>query len=456
MVFVPYYLRCLAHASYLVGDRGIAAVIDPQRDVDAYIESAQQHQLQIRYVIMTHFHADFVAGHLELAKRTGAQIIMHQSATAMYSFRPVEDEEMMRLGGLTLRFLHTPGHTPEGMTIVVTHSEDESKAPMLFTGDTLFIGDVGRPDLLGAKMPKETLAALLYDSLHGKILPLPDETMIYPAHGAGSACGRAISGERWDTLGNQRKRNAALQPMTQEAFIELVTTDLPTPPAYFPKNAVINRQGPVLTESIFSSAEALSLQAFEAMRRSEEVVVLDTRPAATFEEAFIPGSINIGLDGDFAFWVGSVIPFESKVLFVSEPGTEHEVLTRLTRTGYDQIIGWLMGGFATWAKAGHKLDSVRRLRPDELDTIRPQAAILDVRRPSETAAGTLQSAVTIPLNELWDRLTEIPEGPQPVIVNCAGGYRSAIAASILRRMRPDQPVIDLEGGYNAWLARTSS
>jgi hydroxyacylglutathione hydrolase len=451
MYFQPYYLGCLAHASYLIGgSNGEAAVIDPRRDVEEYIEDAKNAGLTIKYVIETHLHADFVSGHVELAKRTGATILLGANSGASFAHRAIEDGDTVMLGDLKLSFYATPGHTPEGITILAEASGEPDR---LFTGDTLFLGDVGRPDLVGAKgFTAEQMAGTLYESLREKILPLPDATEIWPAHGAGSACGKNLSNERVSTLGKQRLQNIPLQFALRgerEAFINYTTEGLGAPPAYFFHDAAKNKEGGAPVETIIEQARPLPPT--EVEEASEEgMLVLDTRATGAFKSGHIPGAIEVQLDGNFAPYVGTVVPPNAPVIVVAEPGREREAMTRLIRVGYENIVGWLEGGMDAWTAAGGEIVAVNVLEPADLkarlaDGTAPQ--VLDVRTPGEWEAGHIEGAIPIPLAELNTRMRELPQEPLAVI--CGSGYRSAIAVSLLLRSgRRD--VMDIPGGWKAY------
>lgn len=453
MFFQPYYLGCLAHASYLIaGTNGDAAVIDPRRDVDEYIADAEKAGLTIRYVIESHLHADFVSGHVELARRTGAAILMGPHSGAGFPHRAMQDGEKLTLGDLTLTFLHTPGHTPEGLTIV---AEAPAEPTRLFTGDTLFLGDVGRPDLVGAKgYTAEQMAEMLYTSLREKILPLPGETEVWPAHGAGSACGKNLSDDRVSTLEVQKASNNPLRMAANgdlEGFVRYSTEGLGAPPAYFFHDAARNREGGVAVEDVLSRAKALLAPEVEEL--SEEIaLVLDTRATGAFKQGHIPGAIEVQLDGNFAPYVGAVMPPEAPVVVVAEPGREREAMTRLVRVGYENIVGWLDGGMDAWRAAGGEIATAEAVEPAQY---REQIAagtaprMLDVRTPSEWEAGHVDGALHIPLAELPARIAEVPVGP--IAVLCGSGYRSAIAQSLLLRSG-HRDVIDILGGWKAWAA----
>jgi glyoxylase-like metal-dependent hydrolase (beta-lactamase superfamily II)/rhodanese-related sulfurtransferase len=454
MYFKQFYLACLAHASYLIGSAGEAVVVDPQRDVDQYIEEAEAQGLKIKYVIETHLHADFVSGHRELASRTGAEIVFGEKAGAAFSHLPVKDGDELTIGTVRLRILETPGHTPESICLLINDSEHPAAAQKLLTGDTLFIGDVGRPDLAGAKgYTSQDMAAMMYDSLHGKLLKLPDETEVYPAHGAGSMCGKNLSNETSSTIGQQRKFNYALQPMTKEEFVNIMTADLPPAPAYFAKDAEINRAGAQPLESL---APVASLTAAEVCRlASQGHVILDVRSAAEFGAGHIPGSLNIGLGGQFASWAGSLIPIEAAIVIVAESDAKvNEARMRLARVGLENVKGYLAGGVNAWQEAGLDLAMVPQISVAELKELieaRPDLLIIDVRRPSEYESGHAPRAITAPLASLREHLPDLKlKATQQTAVICAGGYRSSAATSILQQLGFTN-LLNVTGGTKAWI-----
>ena len=449
MEFQQFYLSCLAHASYLVGSEGIAAIVDPQRDVDIYIEEAARRGLRIQHIIETHLHADFVSGHVELARRTGARIYLGAQAGATFPHVPVQDGEEVRFGRVVLRFLETPGHTPESICVVVTDLDRSEKPWAALTGDTLFIGDVGRPDLSPNHTPQQ-LAALLYDSLHSKLLTLPDGVLVYPAHGAGSLCGRQMSTDLFSTIGTQRTLNYALRAASKDEFVRLLTDDLPERPGYFLRDAAINRSGaPALSD--LPPLLGLSPAAFEA-KRSEGLIVLDTRPAAKYLPAHIPGSVHIALGGQFASWAGALLGVDARLLLVAEDSAAvEETRMRLARVGIEKLEGYLEGGILAWQKAHLPLASIPEITVEELhQRMRADEAlqVLDVRRQGEWDSGHIAGAVLKPLNNLEKNLDGL-DPARPLAVQCQGGYRSAIAASLLRRAG-FQNVINIAGGFSAW------
>jgi hydroxyacylglutathione hydrolase len=450
MYFKQFYLGCLAHASYMIGSDGEAAVVDPRRDVDSYIDEAREHGLEIKHVIETHLHADFVSGHHELAKRTGAKIYFGAKAGAKFDHVPVHEGDEIRMGDVVLRFLETPGHTPESVSILVIDREVSDAPKAVLTGDTLFIGDVGRPDLLGAKMSAQELAEMLYDSLHDKLLALPDSVEVYPAHGAGSLCGRNISSETSSTIGQQRQFNYALRPMPKEEFVRMMTTDLPEAPAYFARDVAINRDGAAEMTDLPEPA-ALEPRSVEALRM-KGATVLDTRPAAQYGTGHVPGSLNIGLSGQFASWAGALISPTTPIILVSEEEEQvREARTRLARVGIENVAGYLAGGILEWHRAGLPLATMEQVSVEELDArIREGRVgkVVDVRRPGEWQAGHIADAVHAPLASLAAAAGELPKD-QPVAVVCQSGYRSSIATSILERQGFTR-ITNVVGGMSAW------
>ncbi len=446
------YTGCLAQGAYYIVSDGEAAIIDPLREVGPYLEKLEKDGAKIRYVLETHFHADFVSGHLDLASKTGAEIVYGPNANPTFQAHIASDGEVLKLGKITIKVLHTPGHTLESTTYLLKNETGKDYA--IFTGDTLFLGDVGRPDLAqkAADMTKEELAGLLYDSLRSKIMPLADDVIVYPAHGAGSACGKNMMAETVDTLGNQKRFNYALRAnMTKEEFIKEVTEGLLPPPLYFPENVKMNREGYESIDMVLhKGTRALTAEEFEFAANETGAVVLDTRDPAVFAKGFIPKSINIGIDGSFAPWVGALIPGVSQpLLIVAQESRETEVVTRLARVGYDNTLGFLKSGFKSWLQAGKQIDTIESIPANEFakryNTSRP--AVLDVRKESEYNLGHVKNAVNVPLDFLNEHLARIPKEAE-VYIHCAGGYRSMIAASILKA-RGWENIIDVSGGYKA-------
>ncbi len=452
MYFKQFYLGCLAHASYLIGSEGEAAAVDPQRDVDQYINEADAQGLEIKYVIETHLHADFVSGHRELAARTGAEIVFGHRAGATFPHLAVKEGDEIHLGKVVLRVLETPGHTPESISIVVIDTEVSNLPQKVLTGDALFIGDVGRPDLVGSKgLTAEQMAAMLYDSLHQKLLTLDDSVEVYPAHGAGSLCGRNISKETSSTIGEQRKFNYALKPMSKEDFVRMMTTDLPEVPAYFTRDAEINRAGAPALEDLPRPAE-LSPAGVNKLQQQGHVV-LDVREGARFGAGHIPGSINIGLNGQFASWAGALIALGTPIIIVAGDLAEvDEAVMRLARVGVESVKGYLGGGMYEWDKSGFAAARVPQIPIDELHSRIEESAdlqLIDVRRPGEYASGHAPGAVSIQLAELEKRLPELDSG-RPTAVICASGYRSSAATSLLQR-HGFSNVSNVVGGTSAWI-----
>jgi glyoxylase-like metal-dependent hydrolase (beta-lactamase superfamily II)/rhodanese-related sulfurtransferase len=455
MIFKQFYLNCLAHASYLIGDEqtGIAAVVDPQRDIERYLAFAAENKLHIQHVILTHLHADFVAGHLELRDRVGATIYLGAKAQAEYRFTPLADGSVIEFGRVQLKALETPGHTPESISILVYDLDRSSSEPYaVLTGDTLFIGDVGRPDLRAALGWSATdLGGLLYDSLQSKLLPLPDASLVYPAHGAGSLCGRAISKETVSTIGDQRRLNYALQPMSKKAFIELVTADQPEAPPYFVYDAVLNsKERPTLDESMELSLKPLTLDALLALQ-AEGAQILDTRDPEEFGAAHLKGSINIGLGGQYATWAGTMLERTHPIVIVAAPGRENESAVRLGRIGFDHVAGYLQNGLQSLEARPDLIAFVERLSPqfvaELLASSQPPLAV-DVRAPREREQKRIAGSMSVPLNHLTQDLKTLPKN-RPLLVYCAGGYRSSIAASLLKASGFDS-VSEIAGGIAAW------
>ena len=446
------YTGCLAQGAYYIMSEGEVAIIDPLREVDPYIQKANLDQAKIKYVLETHFHADFVSGHIDLAKKTGAKIIYGPTAAPAFEFHSAKDNEEIKLGKVKIRVLHTPGHTMESTCYLLI--DEKGKEVALFSGDTLFIGDVGRPDLaqkIKSGLTQEILAGYLYDSLRNKIMPLPNDIVVYPAHGAGSACGKKMSKETQDTLGNQKLTNYALAAdMTKPEFVAAVLDGLVAPPGYFPLNVMMNIQGYDSIDKVLARGQhAMSPTAFETAANETGALILDTRDAQTFANGFIPNSINIGIDGSFAPWVGAMIPdIKQEILLVAEPGRETEIITRLARVGYDFTIGFLAGGFEAWKQSGKEIDQIKSISADELATIQKQDAginILDVRKASEYKSEYVKGTINVPLDFINDSMASIQKD-KTYYVHCAGGYRSMIFVSILKA-RGFNHLIDVKGGF---------
>lgn len=442
MNFKQFYLGCLSHASYYLGSAGEAAIIDPQRDVRQYLDEAEANGQKIKYVIETHSHADFVSGHLELAAKTGAEIIYGQRANTQFPTHKVKDGDELNVGKVRLRFLETPGHTPEGITILAENTEDASEPVKMFTGDTLFIGDVGRPDLVGSKgFTAEQMGEMLYDSLHDKILPLPDETEVYPAHGAGSLCGKSLSKETWSTLGNQRQFNYALQPMSKEDFIKLVAADQPEVPAYFPRSAAKNLEGSVRLEDLpkprrLSAEEA---QAFDG-------IILDVRPSDAYGARHIPNAINIWLQGQFASWAGTMIPIGTPIAIAADTEAEvDEAFTRLARVGHDTATGYVLMHEYSGATR-----SVKQVSPADVSELLGNGIqFVDVRRMAEHANGHAPETVNIPLDRLPNEFEKLDPN-KPTYVICQSGYRSSLGTSVLENAG-FRELYNVIGGTAAWI-----
>jgi hydroxyacylglutathione hydrolase len=454
LYFKQFYLACLAHASYLIGSEGEAAVVDPQRDVDQYLQDAEANGLQIKYIIETHLHADFVSGHRELAQRTGAEIVFGERAAATFPHRAVKDGDEISIGKVNLRILETPGHTPEGICLLLVDSEVADQPQKVLTGDTLFIGDVGRPDLAGGKgFTAQTMAGMMYDSLHQKLLKLDDSVEVYPAHGAGSMCGRNMSQETFSTIGAQRKFNYALKPMSKDEFVSMMTTDLPEAPGYFPRDAEINRTGAAPLDALarptaFSAADVERLAAAGAL-------ILDVRSASEFGAGHVPGSLNIGLGGQFAIWAGSLISPTAQIVIVPESEEQvDEAVMRLARVGIENVQGYLNGGILAWSQAGFDLDTVPQISVNELHDLiqgNEQLQIIDVRRPPEYEGGHVPGAITAPLANLGEAiaLANMNRSRMTAVI-CAGGYRSSAATSLLRQMGFSE-LLNVTGGTSAWI-----
>jgi glyoxylase-like metal-dependent hydrolase (beta-lactamase superfamily II)/rhodanese-related sulfurtransferase len=466
MYFKQFYLGCLAHASYLIGSEGEAAVVDPQRDVEQYILEAAAQKLKIKYVIETHLHADFVSGHQELAARTGAEIVFSEKAGATFAHRAVKDGEEFPVGKVMLRIMETPGHTPESICVLVTEAEEQSVAARgpsvqkLLTGDTLFIGDVGRPDLAGGKgYTPQMMAGLMYDTLHEKLLKLPDEVEVYPAHGAGSMCGKSMSKETSSTIGEQRKFNYALKPMSKDEFIQMMTSELPAAPAYFPKDAEINRTGAgaltQLPRPTALTAEQVSNLTSHQQTNGLPYLILDVRSAGEFGAGHLPGSINIGLSGQFAIWAGTLISMGTPIILVAESEEKvDEAVMRLARVGLETVQGYLAGGVANWTQAGYEVATVSQISVDELNSLmstETRLQIIDVRNPAEYASGHVPKALHSPLAILEQAAASLPLDPaRPTAVICAGGYRASSATSILQQ-HGFSDLMNVTGGTGGWI-----
>lgn len=453
MYFEQFYLGCLAHASYALGSHGVAAVVDPQRDIEIYLKAANEHGLKIAHIFETHLHADFVSGHKELAQRTGAKIYIGERAGARFPHVGLRDGFSLQYGDVEIRALETPGHTPESTCLVVYDREKSAVTPWaVLTGDTLFIGDVGRPDLAEGHTPQQ-LAGSLYDSLHQKLLNLPDEVLVYPAHGAGSLCGRNMRAERFSTIGTERLTNSALLINSRDDFIRELTSKLPPRPQYFAEDAAINREGADALQDLPS----ISALEPDAVREAQAhgFVVLDTRPGDEFARGHIPGSVNIGLGGQFASWAGTVLGLGARIILVAESGEKAaEARMRLARVGIEHVIGYVNSGVRGWEEAGNSLARIPQIPAAHLRERLEQLTVLDVRRESEWQAGHIEGAH-------WHALDDFPRAlpgldrDAPIAVHCKSGYRSIIAASLLRRAGFHN-ITDVLGGFDAWLAESSS
>jgi hydroxyacylglutathione hydrolase len=457
LILKQFYLPCLAHASYLIGDEqtGTAAVVDPQRDIDQYVAFAAEHRLSIKHVFLTHFHADFVAGHLELRDRAGATIHLGASAKAAYAFTPAHDGDIIEFGKVRLKILETPGHTAESISILVYDLAISAEQPhAVLTGDTLFIGDVGRPDLrVSLGWSASDLGSLLFDSLRNKLLLLPDSSLVYPAHGAGSLCGKAISKETVSTLGEQRKSNYALQPMSKEAFVQLVTADQPEAPPYFTYDAVLNSQErPTLDEALSRELNPLPLDKVLELQAAG-AQVLDTRDAGDFAAAHLIGSINIGLGGQYATWAGTVLDHKNPIVIIADPGRENESAVRLGRIGFDHVAGYLENGLGSLKARPELVAFTERLSAQFAQELRESTEpplTIDIRGPRERETKLIADSVSIPLNHLNEQCDSLPKD-RALLVYCAGGYRSSIAASLLQR-HGFQHVAEIAGGIAGWEA----
>ncbi len=447
------YTGCISEAAYYIESNGVAAIIDPLRDIDAYLQLAKQRNATIQYIFETHFHADFVSGHLDLAAATGASIIYGPNTVTKFEVTVAKDNQVFKLGDVSIQVLHTPGHTLESSCYLL--KDEAGKDHAIFTGDTLFVGDVGRPDLAQKdnEITIEDLAGMLYDSLHQKIIPLADDVIVYPAHGAGSSCGKNLGSETFSTIGTQKQTNYALQPQTKEDFIIAVTDGLAAPPQYFPINAKINKEGYESLDTVLANGlKALTVAAFKEQITTFEPVILDTRNATLFTQGFVPGAISIGLEGRFAEFAGSILPFDKAILLVCEPGTEKESIVRLARVGFENIIGHLAGGFDAWAKEGEPIDLIIDVEADELAMdlpFDPNMVIVDVRKTSEFDKGHIKEALTIPLDELTDPASMANfDDNQNIYIHCAGGYRSVIASSLIKRQGIHN-IRNVVGGFKA-------
>jgi hydroxyacylglutathione hydrolase len=452
MFFEQFYLGCLAHASYMLGSDGVGVVVDPQRDVEIYLKVAAEHGLHIAHIFETHLHADFVSGHQELAARTGAKIYIGEKAGAKFPHVPVRDGSEIRFGSSLIRVLETPGHTPESVCLVVHQERDDPHPWAVLTGDTLFIGDVGRPDLSDTHTPQE-LAAMLYDSLHKKLLSLPDDVLVYPAHGAGSLCGRSMSNARFSTIGNERLTNYALQIASKVEFVRNLTENLPPRPEYFAQDAAINRNGAASIAGLSQVAPISPADVKQA--QAAGAIVLDVRPGRMFADGHIPGAINIGFGGQLAMWAGIVLGLSTKVILVAESDDQAiETRVRLARVGIENVAGYLCGGMTAWDEAGEAIESTEEISAGKLRERQKDFQVLDVRRRSEWEGGHIEGAVLYALDDFPRALPEL-EKDSSIAVHCKSGYRSMLAASLLQRAGFTN-VTNVVGGYDAWLADTQA
>jgi glyoxylase-like metal-dependent hydrolase (beta-lactamase superfamily II)/rhodanese-related sulfurtransferase len=449
MFIKQLYTNCLSEAAYYIESNGEAAIIDPLRDIDSYLELAKERESTIRYIFETHFHADFVSGHLDLSKATNAPIVYGPDTVTKFPVHVAKDGEVFKLGNITIEVLHTPGHTLESTCYLLKDELGVNNA--VFTGDTLFVGDVGRPDLSSGNLTTEELAAMMYDSLQSKIIPLEDEVIVYPAHGPGSSCGKSLGPDTYSTIGEQKKTNYALQPQTKEDFVKAVTEGLQAAPIYFAVNAKINMEGYDSLDSVLEKGlTPLSIEEFK-QKIEEEVIILDTRKAVEFTQGFVPGSISIGLEGRFAEWAGNLLPFDKPMMLVTEEGKERESVIRLARVGFSKIEGFLEGGYEGWRNAGETSDIIIDVEPDELAMDIPfddKLIVVDVRKEVEFADGHVKGAVNIPLGTMTDPAVSMGniEDTDNLYIHCAGGYRSVIAASLMKR----QGIHNLRNVLGGW------
>lgn len=450
MFIKQLYTGCLSEAAYYIESNGESAVIDPLRDIDEYLELAKERESRIKYIFETHFHADFVSGHLDLAKATGAPIVYGPNTNTKFPVHVAKDAETFKVGDLTIEVLHTPGHTMESTCYLLKDSKGKNYC--VFTGDTLFVGDVGRPDLAqkGAEVTMNDLAGMMYDSIHTKLFPLEDDVIVYPAHGPGSSCGKNLGPDTYSTIGEEKNSNYALKAASKEDFIKEVTDGIAAPPSYFPINAKINKEGyDSLDDVLVQGLNPLSIAEFKQLMK-DDIIILDTRRADIFTEGFIPGAISIGLEGRFAEWAGSLLPFHQPIVLITEPGKEKETIVRLARVGFDKVQGYLDGGYEAWKNAGEKIDIIINVEADELMMDIPHdnnLVVVDVRRPTEFGDGHLKDALNLPLNDMIDPATMANlEEEQNLYVHCAGGYRSVIASSLLKR----QGIHNLRNVLGGW------
>ncbi|MES2005097.1 MAG: MBL fold metallo-hydrolase [Bacteroidota bacterium] len=451
MFIKQLYTGCISEAAYYIESEGIAAIIDPLRDIEEYLDLANERKATIKYIFETHFHADFVSGHLDLAAATGASIVYGPDTVTKLPVHIAKDGDVFEIGKLKIEVMHTPGHTLESSCFLL--KDENGKDHAVFTGDTLFVGDVGRPDL-AQKMDEitmEDLAGMMYESLNRRIMPLADDVIVYPAHGAGSSCGKNLGPETFSTIGEQKQTNYALQPQTREEFIKVVTEGLAVPPQYFPINAMINKEGYESLDAVLQKGlQPLSVSAFKEKAGADDVIILDTRNSGIFTQGFVPGSISVGLDGRFAEWAGSLLPFDKSFILVTEKEREKETIVRLARVGFAKMEGYLDGGFEAWQEAGEQIDMVIDIEADELAMdipFDPNVVIIDVRKNPEYADGHIKEALNIPLADLADpgSMADLDD-KHNIYVHCAGGYRSVIASSLLKR----QGIHNLRNVLGGW------
>ena len=452
MYIQQLYTGCLSEAAYYIESKGEVAIVDPLRDIDVYLELANEREAKIKYIFETHFHADFVSGHLDLSKATAAPIVYGPGTETKFPVHIAKDGERFTIGELTMEVMHTPGHTLESSCYLL--KDGDGKDYCVFTGDTLFAGDVGRPDLAQKtnELTVEDLAGKMYDSLQKKIIPLADGVIVYPAHGPGSSCGKNIGPHTYSTIGEEKQYNYALKADNKEEFIKSVTDGIPPPPQYFPINAKINKEGYSSIDALLADAmKPIGLAAFKKLVNDQDTIILDTRRAIDFTNGFVPGSISIGLEGRFAEWAGSLLPFDVPIVLVTEPGKEKESIIRLARVGFDKVKGYLEGGYEAWKQSGEPIDMIIDIEPDELMMdipFDPNLVVLDVRRPTEYTEGHVKDSVNLPLNDMIDpgSMAHL-EDNQNIYVHCAGGYRSVIASSMLKR-QGFHNIRNILGGFN--------
>jgi glyoxylase-like metal-dependent hydrolase (beta-lactamase superfamily II)/rhodanese-related sulfurtransferase len=452
MFIKQLYTGCLSEAAYYIESNGEAAIIDPMRDIDEYLQLSDERKARIKYIFETHFHADFVSGHLDLGKATGAPIVYGPGTETKFPVHIAKDGETFSIGSITIKVLHTPGHTLESACYLL--KDETGKDHCVFTGDTLFVGDVGRPDLAqkGNELTTSDLAGMMYDSIHSKLFPLADDVIVYPAHGPGSACGKNLGPETHSTIGNEKATNYALKTKSKGEFIKAVSEGISEPPQYFPINALINKQGyECLDDVMLQGMTALTVEDFKKQLTEDDIILLDTRNETVFTKGFVPGSVNIGLEGRFAEWAGSLLSFDKPILLVTEPGEEKESIIRLARVGFDKVQGYLNGGYEAWKNAGEEIDLIIDVEPDEVLMDIPfdeNLVVLDVRKPAEYAEGHLPGAVNLPLDDMNDpgSMADIKETDN-LYVHCAGGYRSVIASSLLKRQGIHN-LRNIVGGWN--------